>query len=225
MASKKAGGAANKKGLSMDEKVVKVEQYLQDHPIPFTLKELESILPKATGVIHQSVLECLDQLVSEGRAESAKVGVHVLFWYFAAAKTQLLEQQLQSLTRRSHETEIQLQQLELQLASSVSAAAGCGNHNGADERQERLQLNTEIQQLTSEQSRLNQQVSQLDGMDAASFAMVGRHVQECRDAANRWTNNIFLLEQTVGRRMGMSSYAFRQRYRIPHDMDFLLLSC
>jgi hypothetical protein len=74
--------AKRKAGLSVEEKINRTESFLQESRLPFTLKELESILYKTKGIVPQSVLECLETLVSENRASSEKVGVSVLFWNF-----------------------------------------------------------------------------------------------------------------------------------------------
>eukprot|EP00757_Euglenozoa_sp_SAG-D1_P003810 gene3810-301_t len=86
--------AGKKKGLSLEEKCDKVEEYLRQHAIPFTLKELEKVLPKAKGVIWQSVQECLTILVAENRAEQEKVGIHSLFWSFPSQEINKLKADL-----------------------------------------------------------------------------------------------------------------------------------
>ncbi|KAG5503440.1 hypothetical protein JKF63_05579 [Porcisia hertigi] len=79
---------AKKKGLSIDEKVVLVEQWFSAHPQPYTLKELLQLIPKQTPVIYQSVEECVQVLVAEGRIEEDRVGVSTLFWKFPPTVTQ-----------------------------------------------------------------------------------------------------------------------------------------
>ncbi|CAG9574568.1 conserved hypothetical protein [Leishmania major strain Friedlin] len=78
-----------RKGLSIDEKVVFVERWMAAHPHPYTLKELQQLIPKHTPVIYQSVEECVQLLVAEGRIEEDRVGVSTLFWRFPPTATQL----------------------------------------------------------------------------------------------------------------------------------------
>ncbi|RNF04931.1 hypothetical protein TraAM80_05000, partial [Trypanosoma rangeli] len=82
--------APKKRGLSVEEKVSRVEEWFFSHPTPYTLKELLVVLPKATGVILQSIEECLELLVSENRISQKKIGVHVLFWWFPKTAAQQL---------------------------------------------------------------------------------------------------------------------------------------
>ncbi|CBZ27428.1 conserved hypothetical protein [Leishmania mexicana MHOM/GT/2001/U1103] len=78
-----------KKGLSMDEKVILVERWMAAHPQPYTLKELQQLIPKHTPVIYQSVEECVQLLVAEERIEEDRVGVSTLLWKFPPTATQL----------------------------------------------------------------------------------------------------------------------------------------
>lgn len=77
-----------KRGMSMEEKVQKVDQWFQQHPVPYLLKELTISIPKATGVVYQSIEEVLETLVSEYRVCEEKVGVHTLYWCFPPTETQ-----------------------------------------------------------------------------------------------------------------------------------------
>lgn len=77
-----------KKGLSIEEKIERVEKWFRAHPAPFVLKELLSVVPKATGVLFQSIPDVLELLVSEYRVFQEKIGVQTLFWYFPATPTQ-----------------------------------------------------------------------------------------------------------------------------------------
>lgn len=78
-----------KKGFTIEEKVIKVEEWFHHHPEPFVLKELLSLLPKHTGVIFQSIPEVLELLVSEERLSQEKIGIQTLIWWFPKTKTQI----------------------------------------------------------------------------------------------------------------------------------------
>ncbi|KAF8296913.1 hypothetical protein TcBrA4_0069370 [Trypanosoma cruzi] len=82
--------APKKRGLSIEEKVSRVEEWFISHPTPYTLKDLLLVLPKSTGVIPQSIEECLELLVSENRICQKKIGVHILFWRFPKTAAQQL---------------------------------------------------------------------------------------------------------------------------------------
>lgn len=77
-----------KKGLTIEEKVLKVEDWFHHHPEPYVLKELLSLIPKATGVIFQSIPEVIELLVSENRLCQEKIGIQTLIWWLPMTRTQ-----------------------------------------------------------------------------------------------------------------------------------------
>lgn len=79
-----------KKGLSLEEKILLVEKWITAHPQPYTMKELQQLIPKQTHVIYQSVEECVQLLVAENRVQQDRVGVSTLFWKFPLTETQKL---------------------------------------------------------------------------------------------------------------------------------------
>lgn len=83
--------AKKKKGLSLEEKIVLVERWITAHPQPYTLKELQQLIPKQTPVIYQSVEECVQLLVAENRIQQDRVGVSTLWWKFPLTATQKLQ--------------------------------------------------------------------------------------------------------------------------------------
>ena len=76
MAAAAGAAAKKKKGLSMDEKAARVEAFMLEQNQPFTMKELEQLLPKI-GVPYPVVPECIETLVSENRVRYEKMGVSV----------------------------------------------------------------------------------------------------------------------------------------------------
>lgn len=84
-----AATRGKKKGLSMEEKVVLVERWITAHPQPYTMKELQQLIPKHIPVIYQSVEECVQLLVAENRVSQDRIGVSTLIWKFPLTATQL----------------------------------------------------------------------------------------------------------------------------------------
>lgn len=81
----------------MEEKVVKVEAWFHEHPEPYVLKELISHIPKATGVIFQSIPEVVELLVAENRIFQEKIGIQTLIWWFPTTREQEKKKQTQPL--------------------------------------------------------------------------------------------------------------------------------
>lgn len=203
---------SRKKGLSMEEKIDKIEGYFHKHPVPFTMKELESAIPKATGVIPQSVAECIELLVSEGRVVQDKVGVFVLFWYFPATASERLVQQ-----RATLEAAVQ----RLTTESGALREQGDAATETSDALDERAKLDAQIRELCARQHVLDRALCSSSDTDPAVFDGLVRATGLAREAVNRWTDTILTLEHTAKRTAGLDGATFRRQFGVPRDLEFI----
>lgn len=206
MASKK------KIGLSIEEKVVKVEEFLSERPEPFTFKELELALPKVKGVVSQSVQECLDVLVSERRAASDKVGALLLYWRFAAAEAKTL---------RATALEATADAARIAAENDTRRAALAALRASAPDAAEAAALQLRLASARREAAALRAALADSGDIDPAFVAAIDRSTALAVASANLWTDNIFLMEEAAGRRMGVPRGEFRSRFQIPLDFDFI----
>jgi len=77
------------------EKVPPISDVPSSHPSAkkdyFQLKELERILPKAKGIVSQSVKEVLQSLVDDRLVQGEKVGTSNYFWSFPSTALQIVQ--------------------------------------------------------------------------------------------------------------------------------------
>jgi hypothetical protein len=208
---------SKKKGLSIEEKILKVEEFFKEHQQPFTLKELEALIPKAKGVIYQSVLECVTLLVAEGRVQTEKIGVFTLFWHFNATQSNLLVSQLEEARRSVVTNEERVSALRRRVDAKETAMAAAANADG----DARATVLDEIAALAAQQRQLQARAANAADNDPSVYRDLLAGITLCRDGANRWTDNIFTLEYIARRRMGMPPAEFRRRHAIPEDLDFI----
>ncbi|KAH9597235.1 Mnd1 [Trypanosoma melophagium] len=221
--------AAKKKGLSMDEKVSRIEVWFISHPSPYTLKDLIAVLPKATGVIPQSIEECLEILVSENRVQQKKVGIHVLFWRFPKTATQTLaatiggsggtseaEKYLNMSVAQIQEEVQTMQKKEAEVCQRIQEVrAEIGSEESEREDAEK------ILQLQGEKKTLQSQLEKLAVFDPPMIKKIKEATVIALEAANRWTDNIYLLELHISKRMGLSSRELRAQLQLPPDIDYI----
>ncbi|KAH8606327.1 putative Mnd1 family [Trypanosoma vivax] len=218
-----------KKGLSMEEKVARIEEWFQANPVPYTLKDLLALLPRATGVIPQSVEECLEVLVSEDRVRQKKVGIHVLFWRFPQTPAQQLAsaagakggvseaarylgmtlEQLQEELVALRNTEVEMRQQLEEMCSAIGDSAAVRNDT---ER---------IAKLRDEVKSLEGQLKQLGLFDPDMIERIKSSTLVAWESANRWTDNMFLLEQHITKRMGVSSRDLRAQLQLPQNIEYI----
>jgi hypothetical protein len=237
---------ANKRkaGLSMEEKCARVEQYLAERRTPFTLKELEAALPKAKGVIFQSVPECLETLVSENRACTDKVGISVLFWNFfdgtedfsSAARAAAggggssggaaaaIPKTAEGKRARIELLRGKKQQLQKQLADVQAGVASVSDTPAQAQR--RAELLQATKQLRATKVQLEQQLKERTAALAISPQRLRRQFELLQQLVNAWTDNVMLLEEGA-LRMGAGGggsggrAAFRKEIGIEADFDYV----
>lgn len=229
--------SSKKKGLSMEEKIERVEKWFADHPHPHLLKELTAAIPKATGVIPQSIEEVLELLISENRIACDRLGTSNLYWKFAPGEDDTSGGKVSggadaSSNKKSFEVIAQglssdeLTERIIELEDAIRTI-----QQQTEERHAALETTEET--IANEQLSVSLKASIAVLLDkCAAFADRDPLVAEqllasariALDAANRWTDNVCLMEQFVTRRMshlGLTSKDFRTQFGIPEDFDSL----
>jgi len=82
--------------------------YMQEHQTVFSLKELEKLLPKATGIISQSIKDVLKMLCDDDLVEFDKIGSGNFYWALpskAVAKKRARVSQLEAKLQRLSQDE------------------------------------------------------------------------------------------------------------------------
>jgi hypothetical protein len=206
-----------KKGLSIEEKVIKVEEFFRERQEPFTMKELETLIPKAKGVIYQSVQECVTQLVAENRVQTERIGVFQLFWQFSATSSNALGAEAAELSAAVERAEVRRAVGQAALAAREEAAAAVA----AEDSGERTTLLEQIHALKVQRAALETRLANVSDCDPVVYRELVRGATAARDLANLWVDNILMLETFSSRRMGMPRAEFRRKFAVPPDMEFI----
>ncbi|PWV10378.1 hypothetical protein C3747_69g206 [Trypanosoma cruzi] len=223
--------APKKRGLSIEEKVSRVEEWFISHPTPYTLKDLLLVLPKATGVIPQSIEECLELLVSENRICQKKIGVHVLFWRFPKTAAQQLAATFNatggggaSVVARYMNMSLPHMQKELNALREEEAEARrriqevrAGIGDDASVRHDTMKM----RQLQEEVKALRVELEKAAVFDPVMVEKVKATTRVALESANRWTDNVYLLEHHISQRMGLTPRELRMRLQLPADVDYI----
>lgn len=91
---------SKRKGLTLDEKRIRMLHLFYEKKEFFTLKELEKIAPKEKGIIAQSVKDVLQTLVDDGLVRSEKIGTSVYFWTFPGENITAIEQRISEASKK-----------------------------------------------------------------------------------------------------------------------------
>lgn len=208
---------SKKRGLSLEEKRGKILEIFYESQDFYLLKELEKLGPKK-GVITQSVKDVVQSLVDDDLVLKDKIGTSVYFWSLpSCAGNQLrnvyrkLESDLQSSKKRHTELVEQCNALKK-------------GREESDEREEALQ---ELKAIELKHNELKDEMGQYADNDPAAFEAMKNAIEVAHAAANRWTDNIFTLQQWCSNNFPQAKEELEQMYKdvgIPEDFDYLELS-
>ncbi|KAF9188369.1 Meiotic nuclear division protein 1, partial [Haplosporangium sp. Z 767] len=149
------------------------------------LQELEKSAPKLKGIVQQSVKDVLQSLVDDGLVTVEKIGTSNFYWSFPSAVQQSKNAKLQTLREELQRLETSNTELE---ASIQQATSG---REDSDQRRELIAKLAEAEALDIE---LQKELKQYSDSDPTMLAAQKKYSMVAKDAANRWTENIFVFQ-------------------------------
>eukprot|EP00667_Euglena_gracilis_P020841 EG_transcript_22650 len=203
---------SKRKGLSMDEKYEKAKEFLLQRKEPFTLKELEKLLPKAKGIVWQSVKQIIDTLVADGVVQSDKIGSNVFFWCFPSAQGRSLQAKTDQLQKRAEE----LKRKRADLDNAVQLAK-----KGKVDSPERQKALAEWEEVTARHRTLSLEMQKYAENDPEFLAKLEESAQLAKDAANRWTDAVFSIKSHVKNKFNLEEERLNKEFGISADFDYL----
>ncbi|KAJ2819416.1 Meiotic nuclear division protein 1, partial [Coemansia sp. 'formosensis'] len=160
--------------------------------------------------LSQTVKDVVQSLVDDGMCHCEKIGTSNYYWAFpseSAIKRQTrlkaLEKDVEQMEARRHE-----------LVDSIDKA-----QLGREQTDERTSLNEELAEI---EAQWNAQQTELQTFKECDPVLMNQKRTEstvARDAANRWTDNIFTIQSWVCEKFNMDPADFAKHFGIPPDMD------
>lgn len=205
---------SKKRGLSLEEKREQMLQIFYDSQDFYLLKELEKLGPKK-GVISQSVKDVVQSLVDDDLVLKDKIGTSVYFWSLpSCAGNQLrttyskLESDLSSSKKRFIELVEQRENLKR-------------GREDSDEREAALE---ELKAVEQHHKKLKGELAAYADSDPAALEAMNDAIEVAHAAANRWTDNIFTLQQWCSTTFPQAKEQLEHMYRevgITEDFEYL----
>nr|KAJ3418961.1 Meiotic nuclear division protein 1 [Polyrhizophydium stewartii] len=202
------------KPLSLDEKRKRMLEIFHDSRDFFNLKELEKIAPKSKGIIEKSVKEVVESLVNDGIVQTEKIGSSNYFWSFPGAEAHQIRKRLEA---TQAELSTQLEKKAQAVIAIAEASAERADSLGQDERRALLAA---LHQAEQEHVQLTAEIAKYKDSDPAVIAAKERGSKIAFDAATRWTDNLFTLQQYCRETCGMSGTEFNANFGIPENFDY-----
>ncbi|XP_043578768.1 meiotic nuclear division protein 1 homolog isoform X2 [Bombus pyrosoma] len=202
---------SKRKGVSFEEKRMRLLHLFYEKKEFFTLKELEKIAAKEKGIVAQAVKDVLQTLVDDDLIRSEKIGTSVYFWVFPGENITKIEQRISEASKNIVEAEFKLKKLK----------DACEKEKiGKEDTEERQILLRELEELKAKENQLNKQIAKFSDADPEVIAKLGEKVQKYKEVTNTWTDNIFAIQGWCKNKFDISVECLNKHFNIPDDLDY-----
>ena len=185
-------------GKSVADKREIILQIFHDEKKPFLLKDIEKIASKK-GVVLQSVHEILNSLVDDDLVKMDKIGTTNWYWSFPSEHVTKLEQNGNQCDEALKQLAKELKQLDEDIENEKSK----NKENDAESSaQDRKNAEMALQAAKDENAKVLKELAKLQESNPELQESVAKGVDTMRLAADRWTDNLFLVKSWVDKKMG-----------------------
>uniref|UniRef100_A0A2H1V3H3 Meiotic nuclear division protein 1 homolog n=1 Tax=Spodoptera frugiperda TaxID=7108 RepID=A0A2H1V3H3_SPOFR len=203
---------SKKRGLSAEEKKIRMLEIFHNSKDFFQLKELEKIAPKEKGITMQSVKEVVQNLVDDHLVDSEKIGTSIYFWSFPSKAKNAKKRKVQDLQNEVDECTKKLKKTEDLIASESVGRENC---------EDRTKILLELECLEKQEEKLKKELQKYRDSDPEYMAQLKKETQDLKTAANRWTENIYTLKSYIKNNFQMENDVIDQSFNIPADLDYI----
>ncbi|KAJ2878321.1 Meiotic nuclear division protein 1 [Coemansia aciculifera] len=163
-----------------------------------------------TGNIVQSIKDVVQSLVDDGMCHCEKIGTSNYFWAFPSEAAIKRQNRLEALEKDVEQMEAK----QRELTDSIEKAL-----LGREQTDERTSLNEELAEIEAQWNAQQTELQTFKECDPELMKQKRDETTVARDAANRWTDNIFIMQSWVCEKFNTDTADFAKHFGIPADMD------
>jgi len=178
----------------------------------YTEKEISALAAKA-GINANTVVDINNSLVDDGLVDKEKIGGSNFFWSFPGKKDRQMQikheqtiANIESIKKRIMEANVKL------------ADAQRGREEG--ENNERAQKLQKLDKLSKQKLNAEKELETLKQNDPQALADLYHELKLCKEAANRWTDNIFSCQDYLVKKRGMMKKEAQKFIGITQAFDY-----
>lgn len=203
---------SKKRGLSLEEKRSRMMDFFFEKKDFFLLKELERQCPKEKGITSMSVKEVVTSLVDDGMVDTDKIGTSCYFWAFPSKASQNRKRKIADLTTN-------LEDLNNRKKSLIDGLklSKVGKENTESRSETLNNLQTKQDHLKS----LQRDLEQYRECDPDVIEQVKGQTDTAKDAANRWTDNVFSVKSWIKNKFCFDEKMIDKQFGIPEEFDYV----
>ena len=178
----------------------------------YNLKEVEKLGAKK-GIVEQSIKDVNQGLVDDGKVSTEKIGSGNFYWSFPSQ--QLVEKtgKLKSVKDKLAKSTSMRTEAEEKLVSAKQSRQPTEYRTASLRR---------LSTLKKERATLLATIESQKENDPEQLEQRRKKLKTCKDAANRWTDNVWALKEwVVQKQQQMESSAFDAWVELPADFDYV----
>ena len=178
----------------------------------FSLKELEKLCQKEKGITSMSVKDVLQSLVDDAMVDTEKIGTSVYFWAFPSKASQNRKRKIEDLEQKCRD----LKRKKDDTSQQVREARG-----GREETPVRETLLHELMTLRQRRAELDDALRQYGDCDPDVMRHKQTEAATAKEAANRWTDNIFAVKSWARRKFSIDESTLNKQFDISPELDYV----
>ncbi|KAG4300942.1 hypothetical protein PCK1_002641 [Pneumocystis canis] len=204
----------SKKGLSLAEKRLRLEELFHESKEFFQLKEIEKKGYQEKKIMLQSIKDILQSLVDDGIVKMDKIGTSNYFWSFPSEAKQSRQNRITSMEKQLETLQTEAQTLQNQINQEMN-------------QREDSQLRTSLLKNVAEKEKLHMEIvkklERYHDSDPTVIEAKEKAIQIAKNAANRWTGMNFrfihlIIIYCVNELM-VQKELLASQFNIPEDLD------
>ncbi|XP_035676057.1 meiotic nuclear division protein 1 homolog [Branchiostoma floridae] len=203
---------SKRKGISLEEKRQRMLSVFYDRKEFFQLKELEKIGSKEKGINAMVIKDVIQGLVDDGLVDTERIGTSNYFWAFPSKAVHTRKRKIDDLQKQLGESERKRKATD----ESISKAKV-----GREDSESREKILKELKEKKIQCEKLTVQIEHYKECDPEVLEAKRQETQVAKDAANRWTDNVFSIKSWCKRKFGFEESVLDKQFGIPEDFDYI----
>ncbi|ESO97272.1 hypothetical protein LOTGIDRAFT_214096 [Lottia gigantea] len=203
---------SRKKGLSVEEKRTKMMEFFYEKKEFYQLKELEKLCQKEKGITSMSVKEILMSLVYDGMVDTEKIGTSVYFWAFPSKASQNRRTKIEELEKQVKDLDTKEKNL-----TEMVVKVKCGK----EDTTERQEIFAELVKKEEQKKNLLTMLEKYRECDPEVIEQIKQETVVAKDAANRWTDNIFSTKSWIKNKFSFDDSVIDKQFGLPSEFDYV----
>ncbi|KAL4941845.1 hypothetical protein BDV06DRAFT_193705 [Aspergillus oleicola] len=189
--------------LSKSAKQGLIVSHLRSTRTCHTLKDLEKMLPSVASINGIQVKDYIQELTDDGKIRVEKIGSGNWYWCFGGDEKKERERQLTQLRKDVDRVRTSCKRAQADMAVRKQARDQEVELGGAAGEEEWERLMERKRALELERNRLQAEWMAVSTTgEGKGVGQMREEIDECRERAQTWTDNIYVLEEYVRKLTG-----------------------